>query len=131
MASGSETKAAVLESVLVGDTPALASALDGGADANAADAWAVSALAHAAGRGDLEAVRILLDKGAAADRPSRFGNTALMAAAAGGRDAVVEALLAAGADPAARNKWALGAEDWANWPENRDEILALLRRGAA
>ena len=71
-------------------------------------------------------MRILLDK-AAADLPSRFGNTALMAAAAGGRDAVVEALLAAGADPAARNKWGLGAEDWANWPENRDEILALLR----
>ena len=130
MADQSGSTNEVLRSVLAGDTPALAEALAGGADADAADAWGVTALAHAAGRGDLEAVRVLLDKGAAADRPNRFGNTALMAAAAGGRDAVVDALLVAGADPAARNKWGLGPEDWARWPENRDDILALLRRGS-
>lgn len=123
----------ILDCAMRGDTAALAAALgraadSTGADLNAADRWGVTALAHAAQKGDLESVQLLLQKGASVDQASRFGNTALMAAAARGRDAVVSALLGAGADPTARNKWGLDAADWARWPENAGDVLALLQQ---
>ncbi len=116
----------ILELVACGDTAALAAALDGGADAGARGRWGVSALAQAAGKGDLEAVELLLAHGAEVGRASEAGNSALMAAAARGQLVVVERLLEAGADPGHKNKWGLGAEDWAQWPNNAAEIEARL-----
>ena len=49
-----------------------------------------------------------------------------MAAAARGHLEVVTALLAAGAAPDHGNRWGLTAADWASWPENAGEVLALL-----
>ncbi len=52
-----------------------------------------------------------------------------MAAAARGRLEVVERLLEAGADPGHKNKWGLGAEDWAQWPDTTAEVCAVLLGG--
>ncbi len=119
----------VLAIVAQGDAAALKVALEGGADAGARGRWGVSALAQAAGKGDLEAVDLLLAHGAEVDRASEAGNSALMAAAARGRLEVVERLLEAGADPGHKNKWDLGADDWAQWPGNAAEVRAVLRAG--
>ena len=116
----------VLAIVVQGDGAALEAALEGGADAEARDPRGVSALALAAGQGDLEAVELLLAHGAEVDRPSEAGNSALMAAAARGHVQVVERLLAVGADPGHKNKWGMGANDWAQWPVNAAEIQAVL-----
>ena len=115
--------------VAQGDAAALKAALEGGADAQARGRWGVSALAQAAAKGDLEAVELLLGHGAEVDRASEAGNSALMAAASCGRLEVVERLLEAGADPGQKNKWGLGAEDWAQWPNNAAEVGAVLRAG--
>ena len=122
-----ESEDDILALTVRGDTTALQPALDGGADANAADRLGVSALARAAGRGDLEAVELLLAHGAEVNRVSGAGNSALMAAAARGHLEVLERLLAAGAAPGHKNKWGLSADDWARWPDNGSEIKAVLR----
>ena len=126
-----EQGADLLLLVAQGDLPALDAALRAGADADKADRWGVTALAQAAARGHLDAVRLLLAHGAAADRASEAGNTPLMAAAARGHVEVMRALLDAGADPAGSNKWGFGPKDWASWPDNTADLLALLEsRGA-
>jgi hypothetical protein len=71
-------------------------------------------------------LRLLLGHGAAVERTSGAGNSALMAAAARGHLEVLRALLEAGADPGHRNRWGLGAADWAQWPANAAEVRALL-----
>ncbi|MFQ6018855.1 MAG: ankyrin repeat domain-containing protein [Kiloniellaceae bacterium] len=109
-----------------GDTAALEAALGEGADANACDRWGVSALARAAAKGDLAAVELLLAHGAEVGRTSDAGNSALMVAAARGRLDVVTRLLDAGADADHKNKWGQGAGDWAKWPANSAEVVALL-----
>ncbi len=122
-----DDKPDILAIVSRGDTAALQSALDGGADPSACDRLGASALAHAAGRGNLAMVELLLARGAQVDRASEAGNSALMAAAARGRLELVERLLEAGADPGHKNKWGLGADDWAQWPGNAAEVRARLR----
>jgi len=110
-----------------GDAAGLETALRAGADARQRDRRGVSVLAQAAARGDLAAVRLLLDHGADVDQLSDAGNSPLMAAAARGHLEVIATLLAAGADPESKNKWGLGAADWAQWPADSAEVLALLR----
>ena len=105
---------------------ALAAALDQGVDANTADRWDVTALSHAAARGNLAAVGLLLDHDADPNKTSGSGNSALMAAAARGHLEVVKVLLDRGADPRHGNKWDFKAADWAQWPANSAEVLALL-----
>jgi len=112
--------------IVQGDVVALAAALDQGADANTADRWGVTALGHAAARGNLAAVGHLLDHDADPNKTSDSGNSALMAAAARGHLEVVRLLLDRGADPRHGNKWDFKAADWAQWPANSAEVLALL-----
>ena len=112
-----------------GDATGLGAALKAGADAGAAGRGGQPALGHAAALGDLAALRLLLAHGAAVDGAGEAGNTALMEAAARGQIEVIQTLLQAGADPAHRNKWGLGAADWAEWPANAAEVRALLRAG--
>ncbi len=119
----------ILSMIERSDAAALAAALDGGADADVCDRLGVPALALAAGQGKLGIVDLLLSYGAKVDRTSEAGNSALMAAAARGRLEMVERLLEAGADPKHKNKWGLGADDWAAWAGNTAELLALLRGG--
>ena len=109
-----------------GDTAGLKVALTAGADAKVRDSQGVAALAHAAAGGDAAAVRFLLEHGAEVNQTSQAGNAPLMAAAARGHLEAMTALLEAGADPQSRNKWGLGAADWAKWPANAAEALALL-----
>lgn len=110
-----------------GDLKGLRSALDNGAEAGARDGQGVSLLQAAAAKGSAEMVRLLLDRGAEVNKTSDAGNSALMAAAARGHREVLEILLSAGADPAAKNKWGLGAADWAKWAPDSGEIVSLMR----
>ena len=84
-------------------------------------------LAHAAAKGQAGLLRLLLDRGAQVDGTSQAGNTALMAAAARGHLEAMTVLLEAGSDPAAANRWGLGAADWATWPDNVTDVLDLLQ----
>ena len=119
----------LLEHIAQGDRVGLEAALAAGADAKARDRWGGSALAHAAARGDQVAVSLLLTHGAEVDAASNAGNAPIMAAAARGHVEVIKTLLAAGADPERRNKWGLGAADWAQWSDKAPDVLALLRAG--
>lgn len=114
-----------------GDAAGLASALDQGVDADASDPTGVALLAHAAAKGQADLLHLLLDRGARVGGVSRAGNTALMAAAARGHLEAMGVLLDAGADPATTNRWGLAAADWAVWPDNSAETLALLRADPA
>ena len=122
-----EPPSTLLKMIDYGDADALQAALDTGADPDTADRWGVTALAHAAARGDLPVLGLLIDRAADVNRTSQVGNSALMAAAASGHLHALRALLAAGADAEARNKWGQGPTDWAQWPANSAEVLALLR----
>jgi ankyrin repeat protein len=121
-----EATSELFDLITRGDPAALQAALEAGADANAADRWGVTALGHAAARGDVAALRVLLDRDADPNKTSEAGNSALMAAAARGHLEAMTTLLDRGADPRHRNKWDLGAADWAEWPANAAEVIALL-----
>ena len=120
----------LLSSVVRGDRGALGALLEAGVDANARDRWGATALYHAAAKGDEAAVRLLLAHGADTNTTSNVGNSPLMAAAGRGHAAVVRLLLQHGTDPGVRNKWGLGAADWAKWAPEPAEVLALLHATA-
>ncbi len=120
-------EADILRRVARGDLEGLRQALGAGADAGAKDRFGVSALARAAAKGDLDAANLLLDHGADPNETSEVGNSPLMMAAAQGRLEMVQLLLERGADPDSKNKWGIGAADWAAWPPNAAEIKALLQ----
>jgi len=109
-----------------GDHDGVAAALARGVAADEADRWGVTALMHAAARGNLETVELLLAQGADPGHASGAGNTALMMAAARGQIEVAERLIAAGAAPDHRNRWGLGARDWAAWSERAGRLRAVL-----
>lgn len=121
-----EQASTLLEMTGRGDAGAVQAALDKGADPDARDRWGVTVLSHAAARGDLPVLALLVERGADVNRTSQVGNSALMTAAARGHLEAVRTLLAAGADAKVRNKWGLGPADWARWPANSAEVLALL-----
>jgi ankyrin repeat protein len=81
-----------------GDVIALQSALDQGADANAADAESATALHRAAFDDRTDAALVLLDSGASPNAVTNFGVTPLYLAALNGNADLTSALLAAGAD---------------------------------
>ena len=116
----------LLDAVERGDTDTAAAALDDGANPDAADRYGVTALVRAAGRGDRAMVDLLLGRGAQVDRSTTQDNTPLMLAAARGHRAMVARLLQAGADPAHRNKWQFTARDWATWPAEAADVVAML-----
>ena len=120
----------LMSSIARGDRGALGELLEAGADANARDRWGATALYHAAAKGDEATVRLLLAYGADTNKTSDVGNSPLMAAAGRGHVAVVRLLLQHGTDAGVRNKWGLGAAEWAKWAPEPAEVLALLQ-GAA
>ena len=117
----------ILKLVARGNLEGLRQALGAGADAGAKDRFGGSALARAAAKGDLDAANLLIDHGADPNDTSQAGNSPLMMAAAQGHLEMVQLLLERGADPDSKNKWGVGATDWATWPPNAAEIKALLQ----
>lgn len=123
--------AALSAIVARGDVEALSEALEAGADADTRDRWGAPVISHATARGSLEAVRVLLKHGADPGLKSAAGNTALMIAAACGHREIAQVLLDAGADPNVKNKWDVGAVDWAQWAKDPNQMRALLVNAGA
>jgi len=109
-----------------GTFAALDQLLSGGADANARAGGGETPLMLVAARGRLDAIGLLVERGADVNAVSDAGNTALMLAAARGQVDAVRALIERGARKDHRNKFGLGAEDWAKWSDRQPELLALL-----
>jgi hypothetical protein len=109
-----------------GRTDAVARLLDAAVPVDQAGPGGETALMAAAARGHVAAIELLLRRGAKIEAATEVGNTALMFAAARGRAAVVRLLLASGARPGHRNKYGLGAAEWANWGDDPAAILSLL-----
>lgn len=109
-----------------GDAAGVARLLASGLAVDAPAQGGETALMRAAARGHLDVLERLLAGGAKIDAVSDAGNTALMFAAARGRVDALQLLLAKGARPDHRNKFGLGAADWAKWSERQREIVALL-----
>ena len=109
-----------------GTCVAVSQLLDGGADVNARASGGETALMLASARGRLDVIGLLVERGADVNAVSDAGNSALMLAAARGQLDAVRALLERGASKDHRNKFGLGAADWAKWSERQPELLELL-----
>ncbi len=109
-----------------GDLARLQAAFDQDADPNARDTYGVSLAYLAAAKGDLPILQLLVAKGAEIDKTSDAGNSPLMAAAANGHLEAIRLLLDQGADATRKNRWKLGATDWAKWAPAPAEVLDLL-----
>lgn len=110
----------------VDDAKAIQRLLDAGADPDQADDGGERPLMRAAANGAIGAMTVLLDRGAGVDAVTDAGNTALMFAAARGQIDAVRLLIGRGASTGHRNKYGLGAADWAQWSPRINEILPLL-----
>src|SRR5689334_3674255 len=109
-----------------GSDDALSRLLAEGADVNARSTGGKTALMLAAARGRLDAIGLLIERGADVNAATDAGNTALMLAAARGQVDAVRTLIERGARKDHRNKFGLGAADWAKWSDRQPELLALL-----
>jgi ankyrin repeat protein len=109
-----------------GDAAAVERLIATGASPDAKAQGGETALMRAAARGHIEVMQRLLSAGAKIDAATDAGNTALMFAAARGRVDALQMLLAKGARPDHRNKFGLGAAEWAKWSERQREVVALL-----
>ena len=109
-----------------GTCAALAQLLSQGADVNARGSGGETALMLAASRGRLDIMGLLIERGADVNAATDAGNTALMLAAARGQVDAARALLERGASTDHRNKFGLGAADWAKWSDRQGELLTLL-----
>lgn len=115
-----------MRAVDAGDTPAVESLLDAGADVNVAFDGGETALMRASSKGHLGLVRVLLGAGADIHARSENGFTALFVAVFFGHADVVRALLLSGADPAAQTRLGMTAEQCA-MSNGSNEIVELLR----
>lgn len=109
-----------------GDAAQVGRLLDAGAPPDAKAQGGETALMRAAARGHREVVERLIAAGAKVDATTDAGNTALMFAAARGHVELLQLLLARGARAEHRNKFGLGAAEWAKWSDRQAEITALL-----
>lgn len=109
-----------------GTCAAISQILDRGADVNARASGGETPLMFAAARGKLDAIGLLIERGADVNAVSDAGNTALMLAAVRGQVDAVRALIERGARKDHRNKFGLGATDWARWSDRQPEVLTLL-----
>lgn len=120
-------KQPALHSVAQGGTcDALAHLLGAGADVNEKGSGGETALMLAAARGRLDVIVMLIERGADVNALTDAGNSALMFAAARGQLDAVRALVERGARAGHKNKYGLGAAEWARWSEREAEIVALL-----
>jgi uncharacterized protein len=110
----------------IGTYAALTQLLSAGADVNARSSGGETPLMLAASRGRLDIIDLLIERGADVNAATEAGNTALMLAAARGQVDAARALIERGARADHRNKFGLGAIDWAKWSERQGELLTLL-----
>ncbi len=99
----------LMQAAYAGDLAEVQRLIAAGADVNACDASAWTALMKAChnaelGHGHPEVVRALIEAGANIEAPIGYGVRPLMLAAGYGETAVVQALLEAGADVLAKNE---------------------------
>ena len=106
--------------------------LRAGANADAANRYAVTPLSLACGRGHAPIVEALLDAGADANTTLPEGETVLMAAARSGNVDVLRLLVAHGADVGVRESWrGQTALMWAAAENHPAAVHTLLEFGAA
>lgn len=117
---------ALLNAARFADCAAVARLLDAGTDPNERGLYGETALMAAAARGAVEIAALLLARGADVNAATDVGNTPLMLAAARGRVDAVRLLLERGARSDHKNKYGLGAADWARWSEHSEAVLTLL-----
>ena len=117
----------LIEATKHGDLPAVQAALAAGADPDAHDDVANTALIFAARDGELEIARMLIDHGATVDWVDAEGVTPLILASFKGHAALVRLLLDHGADTAIRDQWDRSALDYALRRGEADPIARMLR----
>jgi ankyrin repeat protein len=118
----------LMHAVLAGDSGAVASLIDRGADVDAVDHDQRWTALHFAARDHNEAVaRMLLDAGAEVDPEDVFGDTPLWRAvmSAGADLATIAVLLGHGADPRRKNRHGLSPLDLAR-ESGQEDVVALL-----
>jgi ankyrin repeat protein len=121
-------RTSLMHAVMAGDSGAVASLIDRGADVNAVDhdqRW--TALHFAARDHNEELVRLLLEAGAEVDPEDVFGDTPLWRAVmtAGTDLAAMRVLLGHGADPGRKNRHGISPLDLAR-ESGREDVVALL-----
>jgi uncharacterized protein len=109
-----------------GDAAAILRLIEAGTDPNQKGDGGERPLMRAAANGATAALEALLDRGAEIDAVTDAGNTALMFAAARGQLDAVRLLIGRGARTDHKNRYGLGAADWAQWSTRAGEILPLL-----
>ena len=117
----------LIEATKQGDLPAVQAALAEGADPDAHDDVANTALIFAARDGQFEIARALIDQGATVDWIDAEGVTPLILASFKGHVALVRLLLDHGADTTIRDQWNRSALDYARRRGEADPIAQLLR----
>ena len=121
----------LVEAARRGDTDAVISLLDRGADVNAAQGDGMTALHWAAKRGSLEMAEVLLSSGARVDEVTRIGqHSPLHLASSGGHAPVVRRLLEAGADANAGTATGATALHFAAGSGSAESVDALVAHGA-
>jgi uncharacterized protein len=130
--SDADGRTSLMHAILAGDTGAVASLIDRGADVNAVDheqRW--TALHFAARDHNRTVVRLLLDAGAEVDPEDVFGDTPLWRAVmtAGGDLTAMGFLLGHGADPRRRNRHGISPLDLARESGQEDVVALLLHPG--
>ena len=114
-----------------GETNAVQTLLNKGADVNAQDEFGLTVLMFAAKSGNTTIVKLLLAKGASVNTKSKLlGYTALMNAAGFGNVEMVQALLDKGAEVNMRNNDGTTALTFAN-ESKKSEIVKLLKKNGA
>lgn len=123
-----DLKKTLLAAVVKGETAAVRTALEQGADIEARNDSERTGLTLAALKGQIEMVDLFLEKGANLEAKDGAGMTPLLWACFGGNVKVVERLLAKGADIQAKDASGGTALTWA---KDHPNVVALLKKAGA
>ncbi len=131
VSAASQVDPPLVDAAKRGDTKAVISLLDRGAEANASQGDGTTALHWAARRGILEMVEVLLSSDARVDVVTRIGrHSPLHLASSGGHASVVRRLLEAGSDANAATATGATALHFAAGSGSAEAVDALIAHGA-